>query len=64
MNDAPVRHKSHFTAFTWDDALRLDEQLTEDERAIRDAAHEFCQEKLFPRVTRWRTGTKGSTARS
>src|SRR5689334_14600100 len=50
MNDAPVRHKSHFTPFQWDDALHLDEQLTEDERAIRDAAHEYCQEKLFPRV--------------
>jgi glutaryl-CoA dehydrogenase len=31
-------------------ALRLDSALTEDERAIRDAAHEFCQGKLFPRI--------------
>ncbi|MBV8915865.1 MAG: acyl-CoA dehydrogenase [Acetobacteraceae bacterium] len=36
--------------FKWDDALLLDEQLSEDERAIRDAAHAYCQEKLFPRV--------------
>ena len=36
--------------FTWDDALRLDRQLTEDERAIRDAARAYCQDKLFPRV--------------
>src|ERR1700749_946086 len=50
MNDAPVRQKSHFTAFQWDDALRLDAQLTEEERAIRDAARDYCQEKLFPRV--------------
>jgi glutaryl-CoA dehydrogenase len=53
MNDAPDRHPrqaSHFTPFAWDDALRLDSALTEDERAIRDAAHAFCQEKLFPRV--------------
>jgi glutaryl-CoA dehydrogenase len=50
MNDAPARPKSHFTPFQWDDALRLDLQLSEDERAIRDAAHEYCQEKLFPRV--------------
>ena len=42
--------KSRFTPFRWDDVLRLDEQLTEDERAIRDAAHVYCQEKLFPRV--------------
>ncbi len=42
--------KGKFAAFQWDDALRLDEQLSEDERAIRDAAHDYCQEKLFPRV--------------
>ncbi len=39
-----------FKPFQWDDALRLDSQLSEDERAIRDAAHSYCQEKLFPRV--------------
>ncbi len=42
--------KNAFTPFQWDDALRLDGQLTEDERAIRDMAHAFCQEKLMPRV--------------
>jgi glutaryl-CoA dehydrogenase len=36
--------------FAWDDALLLDDQLTEDERAIRDAARDYCQDKLFPRV--------------
>jgi len=50
MNDAPARPASRFTPFQWDDALRLDGQLSEDERAIRDAAREYCQEKLFPRV--------------
>ncbi len=50
MNDAPMRPANAFTPFAWDDALRLDSALTEDERAIRDAAHAFCQEKLFPRV--------------
>jgi glutaryl-CoA dehydrogenase len=47
MNDRPA---SHFSPFAWDDALRLETALSEDERAIRDAAHDFCQEKLFPRV--------------
>ncbi|MBV8400710.1 MAG: acyl-CoA dehydrogenase [Acetobacteraceae bacterium] len=42
--------KSRFTPFQWDDPLRFDQQLTEDERAIRDAAHAYCQEKLAPRV--------------
>src|ERR1700709_2094765 len=50
MNDAPIRPTSHFPPFAWDDALRLDSALSEDERAIRDAAHDYCQEKLFPRV--------------
>jgi glutaryl-CoA dehydrogenase len=50
MNDFPIRLKGKFQAFEWDDALRLDGQLSEDERAIRDAAHDYCQEKLFPRV--------------
>ena len=36
--------------FKWDDALLLEGQLTEDERAIRDAANAYCQDKLFPRV--------------
>ncbi len=42
--------KGQFVAFQWDDALLLDDQLTEDERAIRDAAQAYCQDKLFPRV--------------
>jgi len=42
--------KGKFSLFAWDDAFRLDDQLTEDERAIRDAAHQYCQEKLQPRV--------------
>ena len=42
--------KGKLGPFKWDDALLLDGQLSEDERAIRDAAHEYCQEKLFPRA--------------
>ncbi|SUZ33401.1 Acyl-CoA dehydrogenase [Roseibaca ekhonensis] len=37
-------------AFTWDDPLRLEAQLSEDERMLRDAAHDFAQTKLQPRV--------------
>jgi glutaryl-CoA dehydrogenase len=36
--------------FVWDDPLLLEQQLTEDERMVRDAAHAYCQEKLAPRV--------------
>ncbi len=34
----------------WDDLLLLDEQLDEDERLVRDSAHEYCQARLAPRV--------------
>jgi len=37
--------------FDWADALRLDAQLTDEERMLRDAAHAYAQEKLAPRVT-------------
>jgi glutaryl-CoA dehydrogenase len=37
-------------AFDRDDPLLLDAQLTDDERAVRDAAHSYCQQKLAPRV--------------
>ncbi|WP_416171706.1 acyl-CoA dehydrogenase [Haematobacter missouriensis] len=38
------------TAFTWDDPFRLETQLTEEERMLRDAAHAFAQDRLMPRV--------------
>jgi glutaryl-CoA dehydrogenase len=38
------------TAFPWADPLLLTEQLSDDERAIAEAAHAFCQDKLQPRV--------------
>ncbi|MEA3122584.1 MAG: glutaryl-CoA dehydrogenase, partial [Paraburkholderia sp.] len=37
--------------FHWDDPLLLNEQLSADERMVRDAAHAYAQDKLLPRVT-------------
>ena len=37
-------------AFDWSDPFRLEDQLTEDERMIRDSAHAFAQSELQPRV--------------
>jgi glutaryl-CoA dehydrogenase len=37
--------------FKWDDPLLFEDQLTEDERMVRDSARAYCQEKLLPRVT-------------
>jgi glutaryl-CoA dehydrogenase len=38
------------TKFSWEDPFFMSEQLSDDERAIVDAAHNFCQEKLQTRV--------------
>jgi glutaryl-CoA dehydrogenase len=36
--------------FDRDDPLRLEAQLSDDERAVRDAAQHYCQQQLAPRV--------------
>ncbi|HKF71850.1 MAG TPA: acyl-CoA dehydrogenase [Stellaceae bacterium] len=38
--------------FDWQDPLLLEEELTEDERLVRDSARAYAQEKLMPRVQR------------
>ena len=37
-------------SFNWIDPLLLDQQLTEEERMVRDSAEQFAQDKLAPRV--------------
>lgn len=41
---------SKIAAFDWADALLLDDQLTDEERLIRDTAHAYAQQRLQPRV--------------
>jgi len=36
--------------FTWQDPLLLEDQLTDEERAVRDAARAYAQKALMPRV--------------
>ena len=36
--------------FVWEDPLLLEQQLTVDERMVREAARAYCQDKLAPRV--------------
>src|SRR3546814_18835032 len=36
--------------FVWEDPLLLEEQLSEEERMVRDAARAYCQERLMPRI--------------
>ena len=37
-------------SFKWEDPLLLDDQLSDEERMIRDSARAYAQEKLLPRV--------------
>ena len=37
-------------SFSWEDPLLLEEQLSEEERLVRDAARAYCQEQLMPRI--------------
>ncbi|MDJ0994316.1 MAG: acyl-CoA dehydrogenase [Dinoroseobacter sp.] len=37
-------------AFDWEDPFRLEDQLTEDERMLRDGARAYAQDKLAPRI--------------
>ena len=41
---------SEAVRFHWEDPLLLDQQLTEEERMVRDAARAYAQDKLAPRV--------------
>ena len=36
--------------FRWKDPFLLDEQLSDEERMVRDATHDFCQDRLMPRI--------------
>ncbi|NQZ21539.1 MAG: acyl-CoA dehydrogenase [Colwellia sp.] len=36
--------------FNWQDPLLLESLLSEEERMIRDSAHQYCQDKLMPRI--------------
>ncbi|QKV20019.1 acyl-CoA dehydrogenase [Oricola thermophila] len=37
-------------SFSWEDPFRLDSQLSDEERMLRDGAHAFAQDRLQPRV--------------
>ena len=37
--------------FDWKDPFGIDDQLTDEERIVRDTAESYAQEKLQPRVT-------------
>ena len=40
-----------FTDFQWADPFLLEQQLTDEERMVRDSARGYCDGQLMPRVT-------------
>ncbi|WP_230280755.1 acyl-CoA dehydrogenase [Croceicoccus sp. Ery15] len=51
MSDVHAKGKGpSLSAFDWADPFLLEEQLSEDERMLRDAARDFAQGRLQPRV--------------
>lgn len=49
-NTLPAASNPDLSAFVWDDAFKLDKQLSETERSIRDSAQQYAQDKLQPRI--------------
>ena len=48
--DLAPQSRPELSSFNWEDPFRLENQLTEDERMVRDSARAYCDEKLMPRV--------------
>ncbi len=49
--DPALAHEPRLLPFDWTDPFGLDDQLTEEERLVRDTAEGYAQDKLQPRVT-------------
>jgi glutaryl-CoA dehydrogenase len=49
MMNAPLKRKPK-AQFSWEDPFLLEQQLTEDERMVKEAAAAYCRDKLEPRV--------------
>ncbi|MEP3847384.1 MAG: acyl-CoA dehydrogenase [Paracoccaceae bacterium] len=50
IKTGPEQARVKPATLVWDDPFLLENQLSEEERMIRDAAHAYCQDKLLSRV--------------
>ena len=50
VHDGPAAARAKPVPFDWSDPFGLEDQLVEDERAVRDAARQFCAERLLPGI--------------
>ena len=48
--NTPETARAKPARLSWEDPFQLEQQLTEEERMIRDTAHAYCQDKLMTRV--------------
>ena len=49
-HDISAASKPDLHGFDWEDPFKLEDQLSEEERLIRDSARQYAQDKLQPRV--------------
>ena len=49
-SNTPLLARSKPANFNWEDPFLLEDQLTEEERMIRDTAKAYCYDKLIPRI--------------
>ena len=49
-SNTPQTARSKPANFNWEDPFIMEDQLTEEERMIRDTAKAYCQDKLMPRI--------------
>ena len=49
-SNTPLIARSKPANFNWEDPFLLEDQLTEEERMIRDTAKAYCHDKLMPRI--------------
>ena len=50
QHSAPSGQSASKPRFVWDDPLLLEDQLSEEERMVRDTARDYAQDKLMPRI--------------
>ena len=49
-NYSPQIARSKPAKFNWEDPFLLEDQLTEEERMVRETASAYCQDRLMPRI--------------
>ena len=48
--NTPIVARAKPASFNWEDPFLIEDQLTEEERMIRDTTRAYCHDKLMPRI--------------